>query len=84
MSDLVAEHHVGLLMVYRDWFPGQVPSSWTSIGRLTGAPRYTSAEQSVDLIVTRPADVATACRDLTAFARDVPAPTRVTTYSICR
>ncbi len=54
MDHVMAKHGVEVAMIYRDWFAGQIPSSWILAGRLHSERRGAPAEQTVDIFTRSP------------------------------
>ncbi|HWB49026.1 MAG TPA: hypothetical protein VG651_07940 [Stellaceae bacterium] len=78
LGRLVAAHGVGLVMIFDDWFPGQVPAAWRRVAALKAAHRLTSPFDTVSFYVTSPEAAPEALAALRAFSRDLAPGTTVT------
>lgn len=73
MDDITRRHHIGLVMIYKDWFPA-APASWHELGelRLTKGRRLFVAGTSVAFYATPEADLPRLQEQLADFARTLP------------
>lgn len=78
LGRLVAEHGVGLVMIYDQWFPGQIPRSWRKLATLAATYRMTAAFDTVSVYVTGDDEAPAALTALHAFAAQLPSGTRLT------
>ncbi|QIG42525.1 hypothetical protein G5V58_06830 [Nocardioides anomalus] len=67
MDAIVRRSGVRLVAIYADWFDGEIPTSWTLAGRITGASPVSSSHQTVDLYAPDPADADEICAELLDF-----------------
>jgi hypothetical protein len=72
MAELAAAYDVGIVMIYDNWFPQGVPSSWTRVAVLH-TNLVTAAGADVAFYRTPSADAAELTRSLEAFATTLPA-----------
>lgn len=72
MAELAAAYDVGLVMIYDNWFPQGMPSSWTKVAVLH-TNLVTAAGADVAFYRTPSADAAEVTRALEAFAPTLPA-----------
>jgi len=56
MANAATERHVGLAMIYKDWFRGFLPAQWTEVARLhMESARVTPDKATVDIYLLDPA-----------------------------
>jgi hypothetical protein len=67
LDTIVRRSGVRLVAIYADWFDGEIPSSWTLAGRITGASPVSSSHRTVDLYTPDPADADRVCAELLDF-----------------
>ena len=74
IEQLVAQHHVGLAMIYASWYPAR-PADWVELATLTlecdGQPAA-AADRTVTFFATTPAARAELENDLRRFAPTLP------------
>jgi hypothetical protein len=68
---LTRKHGVGLVMIYRDWFPS-LPAGWVELGTLSMPERTSAASNEVAFFATTPRAAAELRPLLAAFARTLP------------
>lgn len=75
MSDLAAEHDIGVAVVYADWFGNALPQQWDLVGVLTLDDETTVAvgEPDVSFYATRPDAAGRLRAALNEFTRTLPA-----------
>jgi len=77
----VAANGVHLVMVYKEWFPGQIPDGWTRVGTLALSHRMISAgENEVQFYATDPGTASRVNKELLAFRPSLPSGVRLTVY----
>lgn len=74
MDDITRQHQIGLVMIYKDWFPAP-PASWRELGELElkQGRRLFVAGTTVTFYATSEADPAKLESQLADFARTLPA-----------
>jgi len=73
MDHMTKEHHVGLAMIYTNWFRDEIPADWTRIAALhLGGAQFTVADTVVDFYVTNPKDRPAILKALDAFKPTLP------------
>lgn len=74
MDEITRRHHIGLVMIYKDWFPA-APASWRELGelQLTKGRRLFVAGTTVTFYATSEIDSANLESLLSDFARTLPA-----------
>jgi hypothetical protein len=79
MDDITRRHQIGLVMIYKDWFP-PAPPSWREIGelKLTQGRRLFVAGTTVTFYATPEADLPHLQAQLADFARTLPAGASMT------
>ncbi len=79
MDDITRRHQIGLVMIYKDWFP-PAPSSWREIGelKLTKGRRLFVAGTTVTFYATPEADLPRLHAQLAEFSRTLPAGASMT------
>lgn len=77
----VAANDVHLVMVYQEWFPGQIPETWQRVGTMTLSRGHISAAQDdVQFYVTDDATAAKVRDELAAFRAVLPPRVELTIY----
>ena len=77
----VAENGVHLVMVYQEWFPGQIPETWQRVGMMSLSRDHVSAAQDdVQFYVTDDATAAKVRGELAAFQAVLPPRVELTIY----
>jgi hypothetical protein len=71
MAALAEEHHIGLAMIYDQWFPKGVPASWTRVAVLR-TRAIAAAESNVTFYRTPAADAESITRALRLFQSVLP------------
>lgn len=72
MARLTRESHVGLVMIYDDWFPA-LPPEWTPVATLTTTDNYVAGGARVTFLATPDADLPALRAALENFAGTLPA-----------
>jgi hypothetical protein len=80
LKDLVAARRIGLVMVYDEWFPGQIPATWRQVGKLKSAHRMAAPFDTVAIYATSAAALPDSLAALHAFSRDLDPGTTVTVF----
>jgi hypothetical protein len=78
LARLVASRGVGVVMIYDQWFAGQIPASWRRIAELQAAHRMTAPFDTVDFYATSAEATPDALAALRDFAREIAPGTRLT------
>ena len=77
----VAANNVHLVMVYQEWFRGQIPQTWQHVGEMTLSRELLSAAQDdVQFYATDDATAAKVREELTAFSDILPPRVDLTIY----
>lgn len=76
MAAFADEYHVGLVMIYRDWFPKGIPASWKAVAILH-TDRVTAAVGDVSFYRTPAADAGEVAKALDAFKTILPSRDRL-------
>ena len=77
----VAANNVHLVMVYQEWFRGQIPQTWQHVGEMTISRELLSAAQDdVQFYATDDATAAKVREELTAFSETLPSGVDLTIY----
>jgi hypothetical protein len=80
MSRLIERRHIGLAMVFRHWFPRQIPPGWRRIAVLHTPPRPTIIASGVSFYATSRGAVAPAVTALRRFRRELIPGTSLTIF----
>jgi hypothetical protein len=80
LKDLVAAHQIGVVMVYDEWFPGQIPANWRQIGKLKSDHRMAAPFDTVSIYATSAAAAPDSLAALRAFSRNLGPGTTVTIF----
>jgi hypothetical protein len=80
LERLVAQRGIGVVMIYDEWFTGQVPPSWRRVAELKAAHRMTSPFDTVRFYLTTPDAAPAATAALRAFGRDLGPGTTLTVF----
>jgi hypothetical protein len=78
LDDLVAAHRIGVVMVYDQWFPEQIPASWRRLASLKSAHRMAAPFDTVSIYATSAAAAPDALAALRAFGRTLGPGTTLT------
>lgn len=79
MDELVQQHHVELVMIYRSWFP-KIPEHWQLLGCLSSKTRKVSfAEKTVHFYATTAQSYTRLSEQLAAFQKALPAQDQFST-----
>ena len=80
-ESFVAANNVHLVMVYQEWFRGQIPETWQHVGEMILSRELLSAAQDdVQFYATDDATAAKVRQELTAFAATLPPRVDLTIY----
>lgn len=75
----VAAKDVHLAIIYREWFPGQIPDGWLHIGTLSlGGKQISAGESDVQFYATDPETAARVHQELLAFQPSLPTGVKLT------
>lgn len=80
LDRLVAQRGVGLVMIYDEWFAGQVPPAWRRVAELKAAHRLTAPFDTVGFYLTAGGAASEAQGALRAFGRDLGPGTTLTVF----
>jgi hypothetical protein len=78
LERLVEDHQIGLVMIYDQWFAGQIPAGWRRVATLEAAHRMTSPFSTVAFYATSEGAAVAADDALAAFGRAIGPGTRLT------
>ena len=77
----VAANNVHLVIVYEEWFPGQIPDTWHQVGTISVSRALISAAQGdVQFYATDNATATTVKQELEAFGKVLPPRVDLTIY----
>jgi hypothetical protein len=75
---LVESRHIGLLMIYDDWFPGQISQNWSLVAVLKSGCWVTASSDTVSIYATSRQSQAQVIGALSAFSDTIPPTVTVT------
>jgi hypothetical protein len=77
----VAENGIHLVIVFKEWFPDQIPDSWRPVGTMTlSRPHLSAAHDDVQFYATDAATAATVREELMAFQKTLPPRVQLEIY----
>jgi hypothetical protein len=80
--ELVESSNVHLVIIYDDWFSGQVPDSWIKVASMDlSRERISSAEAEVQFYSTDASSASKLLPELQAFRKSLPPRIKLTIYS---
>jgi hypothetical protein len=78
----VQNYNVHLVMIYDDWFEGEIPPTWTKVASMNlSRLRISPAESEVQFYATDAKAVDTVHPELVAFSKSLPPRIRMKIYS---
>lgn len=80
LKNLVASRDIGLVMIFDEWFPGQVPATWRHVADLTAAHGIMSPSRTVNFYATSNDAYVPALAALHGFARTTGPGTTLTIF----
>jgi len=79
--DFVAASGIHLIIVYQEWFPGSIPSTWRRVATMSLSRfNWTSAHPDVQFYVTDDATAGTVRGELHQFQSGLPAGVKLTVF----
>ena len=72
IANLVSKDDVAIIMIYKSWFPGQIPPQWIEVGDWQIADNVVCGDDTVTFFVPDPAMEQEAVANLKEFANDLP------------
>jgi hypothetical protein len=74
LRDLVASRHIGLVMIFDEWFSGQIPPTWRHIADLHSAHDLLAPSKTVNFYVASDDAYVPALKALRAFGENIDNP----------
>jgi hypothetical protein len=81
LGNLVAARHIGLVMIFDQWFPGQIPPTWRHVADLQSAHDLLSPSNTVNIYAASDDAYAPALKALRAFAQTKSPGTTLTIFA---
>jgi hypothetical protein len=80
-QDFVSANGIHLIIVYQEWFPASIPSTWRKVATMSISRfNWTAAHPDVQFYVTDDATAAGVYRELTAFRATLPPRVKLVIY----
>jgi hypothetical protein len=80
LKDLVDARRIGVVIIYDEWFPGQIPESWRRLATLKAAHRMAAPFDTMSVYATSAAATPAVLTALREFGRDLGPGTTLTVF----